>query len=111
MKAICRSDGGFKGLIPDMDIYQKLQAGLADWKPHLKSKIKSVEIPYELFEHFMALDKDILEKNGEWYAEWVAEEITNRIKCSLCGMEACASQASGEQVKTRFCPHCGAIMK
>lgn len=57
MKAICTYNGTFKGKIPDIKTYAKVLNGEADWKPHIKSKLETVEIPYILFEYLMGLDR------------------------------------------------------
>lgn len=63
MKAICKEKGTFCGKIPDIKIYAKVLSGEADWKPHIKSKLETVEIPYSLFEYLMGLDR--ARKNAE----------------------------------------------
>lgn len=57
MKALCKSNGTFKGVIPDEDTYNDVKNDKKDWKPHLKSKMTSVEIPYELFLRLLNLDR------------------------------------------------------
>ena len=59
MKALYNRDGTTKGLIPDFETYSKLKLGKVDWKPHLKGKLKSVEIPYDVFEHLMERDVEM----------------------------------------------------
>lgn len=59
MKALYNRDGTTKGLVPDYETYCKLKLGKVDWKPLLKDKLKSVEIPYGVFEHLMDRDKEM----------------------------------------------------
>lgn len=56
LKAICKKRDEYKGLIPDINTYEKLKKGECDWKPNVKSKLKTVEIPYDLFEYLMKVD-------------------------------------------------------
>jgi hypothetical protein len=56
MKVHCKSDGRFKGLVPDIATYEKLKRGEVDWKPNTKAALKTVEIPFELFTRLMELD-------------------------------------------------------
>ena len=49
--------GKFQGLIRNAEEYEKLKNGEIDWKPHVKAKMESVELPYEVFVRLMGLDK------------------------------------------------------
>lgn len=63
MKALCIKDGSFRGIIENMRAYEELKSGEKEWKPHVKEHMKTVIIPYELFEYFMALDKEVDEND------------------------------------------------
>ena len=58
MKALCNTDGKFEGLIPDLESYEKFKNGKSDWKSNVKTKLKSVTIPYDLFIRLVELDKE-----------------------------------------------------
>ena len=58
MKSICEKDGTHRGIIADLKTYERVKNGKADWKDHIKPKLKSVIIPFELFERLMNLDKE-----------------------------------------------------
>lgn len=51
------SASGFVGTIPDNETYQEVKNGNKDWKPHIKSRMTHILIPYELFCRLMELDK------------------------------------------------------
>ena len=59
MKAHCTVQGEFLGMIKDNDQYEGLKAGVLDWKPHVKEKMTSVTIPFDLFLRLMALDTPV----------------------------------------------------
>lgn len=48
---------GFIGQITDDAAYEGVKAGTLDWKPHVKAKMDSVQIPVSLFYRLMELDK------------------------------------------------------
>lgn len=56
MKAIC-DNKSYKGLIESEEQYENVKNGKADWKAHIKPKIKSVIIPYDLFLRLMEADR------------------------------------------------------
>ena len=58
MKAHCNNNGSFKGKIPDIETYEKLKVGQVFWKPHIRQKLDTIEIPFEHFEYLMNLDKE-----------------------------------------------------
>lgn len=60
MKAICKSSGYYKGLIKDEKMLDEYLDGKIDWKPHVKRKMESVEIPFTAFEYFVELHKEEL---------------------------------------------------
>lgn len=85
-------DTGFKGLVPDMDTYEKLKNGETDWKDHVKAKMTEVTIPYELFVKLMQqdkqLDNEMLDKNSE--CDFEVTDIWKNVtvfikKCKDCG--------------------------
>jgi hypothetical protein len=70
MKAICNRDSTFTGKIPDFETYEKVRMGAADWNKHIKPKLESVTIPYDLFIYFMSLDNaERIKKIPKVYAE------------------------------------------
>lgn len=62
MKAACRYDGNYRGIIEDTETFERFQKGELEWKENVKSKIATVEIPYSLFEYFAELDKEEAER-------------------------------------------------
>lgn len=50
--------GGFIGLIPDEETYEKLKAGEVDWKAGNKARMKEIRLPVELFYRLMIMDTD-----------------------------------------------------
>lgn len=48
---------GFVGQITDEAAYEGVKAGTLDWKPHVKAKMESIQIPVDLFYRLMELDK------------------------------------------------------
>ena len=48
---------GFIGQITDEAAYEGVKAGTLDWKPHVKAKMESIQIPASLFYRLMELDK------------------------------------------------------
>jgi hypothetical protein len=48
---------GFIGQISDEADYEGVKAGTLDWKPHVKAKMESIQIPVSLFYRLMELDK------------------------------------------------------
>ena len=40
--------------------------------------------------------------------QWIEDDISGIIKCSLCGNDAPLDTTGGGQYKSRFCPSCGA---
>ena len=50
---------GYKGKLETIEIYEQLKKGEVDWKNNIKAKIKTVEIPAELFFRLMELDRDM----------------------------------------------------
>lgn len=48
---------GFIGQITDEAAYEGVKAGTLDWKPHVKAKMESIQIPVSLFYRLMELDK------------------------------------------------------
>lgn len=63
IKAVCKYDGSFKGVIKDTESFIKMQNGELDWKPGVRSKLTSVEIPFSLFEYFAELNKEESERS------------------------------------------------
>lgn len=57
MKALCNTDGKFEGLIPDLESYEKFKNGKSDWKSNVKTKLKNVTIPYDIFIRLVELDR------------------------------------------------------
>lgn len=53
------SERGFRGKVENETVYEQLKNGETDWKEHIKAKLQSVEIPYELFLRLMELDKNM----------------------------------------------------
>lgn len=53
-----RESGGWIGVVPDEETYEKLKTGTVDWKPEQKSRIKEIKIPTELFYRLMVMDTD-----------------------------------------------------
>ena len=56
MKAHCMKQG-YKEIISDTKEYIKLKHCKADWPQNIKDNLKTVEIPYELFLHFLNVDR------------------------------------------------------
>ena len=50
--------GGFVGLIPDEETYEKLKAGEVDWKAPNKARMKQIQLPVEIFYRLMVMDTD-----------------------------------------------------
>ncbi len=50
--------GGWVGVIPDEETYEKLKAGEVDWKAEHKPRMKEIKIPTELFFRLMVMDND-----------------------------------------------------
>jgi hypothetical protein len=48
---------GFVGQITDEAAYEGVKTGTLDWKPHVKAKMESIQIPVSLFYRLMELDK------------------------------------------------------
>lgn len=48
---------GFIGQITDEAAYEGVKSGALDWKPHIKAKMDSVQIPVDLFYRLMELDR------------------------------------------------------
>ena len=48
---------GFIGQITDVAAYEGVKDGTLDWKPHVKAKMESIQIPVSLFYRLMELDK------------------------------------------------------
>lgn len=48
---------GFTGSVYDEEMYERVKAGEADWKPAVKIKLTHVTIPVEVFYRLMELDK------------------------------------------------------
>lgn len=48
---------GFVGQITDEAAYEGVKTGALDWKPHVKAKMESIQIPVSLFYRLMELDK------------------------------------------------------
>lgn len=43
--------------------------------------------------------------------QWNIDDLSGCIKCSYCDGDALIDVTSGEQLKSRWCPHCGAKME
>ena len=104
MKAICDNDGYFIGGIPDVETYEKVKTGEADWKKHIKPKLKTVQIPYELFLHLMATDKKQTPKKVD-VKRWIYTQCE-------CGYEFSKHHGDGYysipyDKQTNYCPNCG----
>lgn len=52
-------DRGITAMLSTVEDYERLKKEEIDWKPHIKSQITRIEIPFELFMRLMALDKDV----------------------------------------------------
>lgn len=65
MKVNCNRDGNFTGLIPDIKTYDEVKNGTKDWKSHIKPKLKAVTIPFELFEYFLDLDRELDKRSDD----------------------------------------------
>ncbi|MBR5862179.1 MAG: hypothetical protein IKZ08_02515 [Bacteroidales bacterium] len=50
--------GGWIGIIPDEDTYQKLKAGEVAWKESQLRRMSDVKIPADLFFRLMAMDTE-----------------------------------------------------
>ena len=57
-RTLCRKDGAFKAMIETREQYEKVRVGEWDWKDNVKSKIKSIEIPFDLFLELVEMDRD-----------------------------------------------------
>ena len=57
-----QDEKGFKGKIESIDMYERLKKGEVGWNDNVKAKLKTVEIPAELFFRLMELDCDIMDK-------------------------------------------------
>ena len=44
------------------------------------------------------------------HGQWVEDDISGIIKCSLCDSDAPMETTSGQQYKSSYCQTCGAIM-
>lgn len=55
--AIHERDRGFIGVIEDEAVYEGVKAGVLNWKPHIKAKLESIQIPAALFYRLMELDR------------------------------------------------------
>lgn len=51
---------GTIGHINDEATYNKVRDGIADWKPHIKSKLTHVEIPMTVFNRLVELDRQVI---------------------------------------------------
>lgn len=50
---------GFIGQIRDEEMYEDVKNGKKDWKPHVKSQMKAVTIPIEVFNRLLKMDRTI----------------------------------------------------
>lgn len=50
---------GFVGTILDEQIYDDVKNGKKDWEPHIKSQLKAVTIPIEVFHRLLRMDRTI----------------------------------------------------
>lgn len=57
-RTLCKKDGSFKALIETREQYEKVRVGEWDWKDHVKAKIKSIEIPFDIFMELVEMDRD-----------------------------------------------------
>lgn len=57
-RTLCKKDGSFKALIETREQYEKVRVGEWDWKDRVKSKIKSIEIPFDIFMELVEMDRD-----------------------------------------------------
>ena len=48
---------GTIGHIDDEVVYEKVRLGEADWKPHIKAKLTHIQIPIDIFNRLIELDK------------------------------------------------------
>lgn len=55
----------FIGLVPTEESYTQLKAGETDWKPLTKKRMTHVQIPIELFNRLMELDKSAVNIKAE----------------------------------------------
>jgi hypothetical protein len=53
---------GYRGKIESLDMYEQLKEGKISWKDNVRSKLKSIEIPTELFFRLMELDITVMDK-------------------------------------------------
>lgn len=51
---------GFIGQIINEAAYEGVKSGALDWKPHVKAKMDSVQIPAALFYRLMELDRSTI---------------------------------------------------
>ena len=76
-------DRGITGMLSTVEDYERLKKEEIDWKPHIKSQITRIEIPFELFMRLMMMDKTIvdpanrLEELAFNYLEKLKTEETN----------------------------------
>ena len=53
-----RVTNGFRGIIPDIETYEKLKRDEVGWDPHVEAQMAEIILPYELFVRLMELDKE-----------------------------------------------------
>ncbi len=58
MKAICTGRREMQGLIPDEETYNAYRDGKKDWRVGVRSQIKIVRIPIEIFDRLVVLDRE-----------------------------------------------------
>ena len=75
MKALCRENNKFTGIVKNDEVYEKLKNGETDWKDSVKNKIDQVTIPRDLFERLMKLDKAVDEA-----CKKAREELMNNVR-------------------------------
>lgn len=57
MKAISTGSREFQGYIPDEETYEAYRDGKRDWRVGVRSKIKIVRVPIEIFDRLVELDR------------------------------------------------------
>lgn len=54
---ISEHHNGYRGIVRDIEEYEKLKRGEVNWKDHIRVNLKTIAIPAELFFKFMDQDK------------------------------------------------------
>lgn len=93
------------GHIEDAEMYEEVKNGTRNWKEHMYSRITHIEIPKDVYERLLEIDRGN-QKQSE--GMWEIVKGSNGKEKMVC--TNCRHQQDLASTFT-YCPNCGARMK